>query len=190
MGKIIHLDKIREFIEKTPVFRAVDIELLTGNKEYAHLILHKLEKRGEIKRILKGWYSTFSDPTISVFCFKPAYIGLQEALSLHALWEQETSTVIVTIRKVRIGIRNIFGTNVVLHRINKKYFFGFDFMKYENFFIPVSDVEKTLIDLVYFKELPPKYVLTKMSKELNKRKLKEYLKRYPYWVKKKLEKIV
>ncbi|MHA1853248.1 MAG: type IV toxin-antitoxin system AbiEi family antitoxin domain-containing protein [Candidatus Heimdallarchaeaceae archaeon] len=156
MGKIIHLKELKEKLKLTPVFRTKDVELIIKNKNYTYLILHNLLKRGEIKRITKSWYSWQDDPTLTVFCFKPAYIGLQEALSIYNLWEQETNVVIITPRKVRSGIREFFGTNIIIHRISPKYFFGFDYLKYGDFFIPVSDIEKTLIDLVYFNEVPEK----------------------------------
>jgi len=190
MGKIIHLNKIREFLKSTPIFRTKDVELVVKNKNYSYLILHKLAKKGEIKRITKGWYSLHEDPIISVFCFKPAYIGLQEALSFHELWEQETNVVIVTAKKVRTGIRKILDTNVVLHKIKQKYFFGFDYLKYENFFIPVSDVEKTLIDLVYFNEIPGKDVLKEIKKRINRKKLKRYLKNFPVRFREKVNNLI
>jgi predicted transcriptional regulator of viral defense system len=190
MGKIIHINKIREFIKSVPVFRVRDIELLVGNRNYAHLILHKLTKKGEIKRVVKGWYSLYEDPIISVFCFKPAYIGLQEALSLHNLWEQETNVVIITTKKVRVGIREIFGNNVILRRIEQTYFFGFDLLNYENFFIPVSDIEKTLIDFVYFNETLTKGTLREIIKHIDKQKLIEYLKKYPSKFRQKVKKLV
>jgi len=188
MGKIIHLDKVRAFLKSTPVFRAKDIELLVKNKNYSYVILHNLAEKGEIKRITKGWYSLHEDPIVSVFCFKPAYIGLQEALSLHELWEQETNVVIVTTRKVRTGVRKILNSNVISHRIDKKYFFGFDYLTYGDFFIPVSDIEKTLIDLVYFKEIPGKDVIKEIKKRINEEKLKEYLKPFPTVFRKRVSK--
>jgi predicted transcriptional regulator of viral defense system len=189
MGKIIHINKIREFIKSVPVFRVRDIELLVGNRNYAHLILHKLTKKGEIKRVVKGWYSLHDDPIVSVFCFKPAYVGLQEALSLHNLWEQETNVVVITTKKVRGGIREILGNNVILRTIEPKYFFGFDLIKYENFFVPVSDIEKTLIDFVYFKESLARETLREIIKRMNKQKLIEYLKKYPSKFKQKVRKL-
>jgi predicted transcriptional regulator of viral defense system len=190
MGKMIHIKKIREFINTVPVFRVRDIELLVGNRDYAHLILHKLTKKEEIKRVVKGWYSLYDDPIVSVFCFKPAYIGLQEALSLHNLWEQETNVVIITTKKVRVGIRKIFNNNVILRRIEPKYFFGFDLLKYENFFVPVSDIEKTLIDFVYFNETLTKEALREIIKSVDKKKLKEYIEKYPKRLKDKIGKLV
>lgn len=190
MGKTIHLSKIREFLKSTPIFRTRDIELIVKDRNYSNLILHKLAKKKEIKRVVKGWYSLHEDPTVSVFCFRPAYIGLQEALSIHEIWEQETNTIVVTTRKVRVGIRNVLGSSLVLHRISQKYFFGFDILKYGEFFIPVSDAEKTLIDLVYFNETPGKDVLQEMKKRVDKRKLKAYLARYPPKFRKKVQGII
>lgn len=190
MGKIIHLNKLKEFFKSTPVFRARDVELVVKNKSYSYLTLHNLVKRGEIKRITKGWYSLHEDPIVAVFCFKPAYIGLQEALSIHELWEQETNVVIVTTQKVRVGIRKILDSNVILHRIDQKYFFGFDYLKYENFFIPVSDIEKTLIDLIYFNEIPGKEVLKEIKKKMNREKLKKYLKNFSSKFRKRVHKLV
>ncbi|MEM2989455.1 MAG: hypothetical protein QXU06_06065 [Candidatus Bathyarchaeia archaeon] len=179
MGKVIHLDRVREFARSTPIFRARDIGLIVKDGGYSGLILHKLARRGEVNRVVKGWYSIHDDPIVSVFCFRPAYIGMQEALSLRGIWEQETNVVILTTRRVRVGVRDILGSNVVLHRLDKKYFFGFELLRYDRFFIPVSDLEKTLIDLVYFNEVPGRDVLREIEKGLDRRRLGEYLARYP-----------
>ncbi len=179
MEKTKHIDKIRNFISKTPVFTSKDIERITKNKKYTHLILTKLNKRGEIFRLTKGFYSKFEDPIFSVFCFKPAYLGLYEALSLRNLWEQETNTIIITTKKARIGKRNILDSNVIVKRINPKYFFGFDYLPYENFYLPVSDLEKTLIDIIYFKEQLSVSLLKKLRKKINLEILKKYLRSYP-----------
>jgi predicted transcriptional regulator of viral defense system len=179
MRKTKHINKIRNFISKTPVFTSRDIERITKNKKYAHLILTKLSQKREIFRLTKGFYSKNEDPIFTIFCFKPGYLGLYEALSLRNLWEQETNTTIITIKKVRTGKRNILESNVIVKRINSKYFFGFDYLPYDNFYLPVSDLEKTLIDIIYFKEQLPISLLKKLRKKINLEKLKKYLKHYP-----------
>lgn len=179
MGKVVHLDEVRAFIDKTPAFRARDIELMVGDRAYSLLLLHNLAKRGEVHRITKGWYSTLDDPVVSVFAFRPAYLGLQEALSLHGLWEQETNVVLLTPRMLRAGTRNVMGSNVVVHRIVKERFFGFEYLKYGEFFVPVSDVEKTLIDLVYFDQTPSREVLTEIRSKVGAKKVQVYLRAYP-----------
>jgi len=179
MGKVVHLAAVREFVAKTPVFRARDVELIVKDRPYTLLLLHNLVRKGEVRRIVKGWYTTRVDPALAVLAFRPAYLGLQQALSLRDLWEQETTVVIVTCISVRPGIREIMGSNAVLHRINAKYFFGFDYLDYGGIAMPVSDVEKTLIDLVYYRELPGADVLRKLAKEADESKLRDYLLRYP-----------
>ncbi len=179
MGKIVHLHKVMEFARRTPVFRAKDIELLVQDRDYTSLLLHNLVKAGELNRVMRGWYSLHDDPVISALCFKPAYLGLQEALSLHDIWEQETNVVIITPLKIRTGLRQILGGNVLLHRIDTKYFYGYDYMRLGEFFLPISDVEKTLIDLAYFKMIPDDQVLREITRRINLRKLKEYVTRHP-----------
>ena len=115
---------------------------------------------------------------LSVFCFKPAYIGLQDALSFHNLWEQETIPIILTTRKLRQGIRKILGLNVMIRRIGSKYFFGFEYQKDGDFYFPYSDIEKTFIDMIYFKENISEEVIAEFKKRLDKNKLKRYLKIY------------
>ncbi len=179
MGRVVHLDEVRKFIRTTPAFRARDVELIVKDAGYTSLLLHNMAKKGETRRIVKGWYSTLEDPVVSVFAFKPAYVGLQEALSLRNLWEQETNVVLVSSRRVRAGVREIMGSRVIIHRINREYFFGFDYVRYADFFIPVSDKEKTLIDLVYFNEVPGRDVVRRIAKTASREKFRRYLERYP-----------
>jgi len=190
MGKIKYLSDIREFFKQTPVVATRDIRLITKKKNYSYLLIRNLIKRGEIKRITKGFYTIYEDPVLSIFCFKPCYIGLQNALSVHNLWEQETNVVIITAKKVRTSIRKIFSNNVILHRITPNLLFGYDLIKYGEFYIPVSDIEKTIIDLVYFNEIPDEKVISNIREVINIEKLKEYLRKYPERMKKKVLEII
>ena len=184
MGKITY--NIIEFFNKSAVFTTRDIKLFVKNKNYSYLLISNLIKKGKIKKIVKGYYSFYDDPTLSVFCFRPAYIGLHDALSFHNLWEQETNVVIITTRKVRIGVRKVFGNNVIIHRIKLEYFFGFDYLPYDKFFVPVSDIEKTFIDLFYFRFNLDKKVIKEIKRFLDEKKLKRYLRVYPEFIRKKI----
>ncbi|MBU5688383.1 MAG: hypothetical protein KQA41_03410 [Candidatus Aenigmarchaeota archaeon] len=187
MGKIKYLPKIMDLFKKNPVVSIRDIKLLTKNENYSNVLLNYLLKKGEIKRIEKGFYTLYNDPTLIVFAIRPSYIGLQAALSIHNLWEQETNTIIVTPKKIRIGKREVFDTNVIVRRIDKKYFFGYDLINYDNFLIPVSDKEKTIIDLIYFRQPIEEKIFSKIK--IDKKKMKEYIKKYPKFVKKRVLKI-
>jgi predicted transcriptional regulator of viral defense system len=173
------LNEVRAFVAETPAFRARDIELIVGDKAYALLLLHNLVRRGEIHRVTKGWYSRLDDPVVSVFAFKPSYLGLHEALSLHGLWEQETNVVLITPRPLRRGARSVMGNTVLVRRIERNRFFGFEYLNYDGFVVPVSDVEKTLIDMVYFRENPDEDVLAEVRKRSDLGKLNSYLAAYP-----------
>ncbi|MEM2874967.1 MAG: hypothetical protein QW567_02980 [Candidatus Hadarchaeales archaeon] len=171
-----YIDKIREYIKRTPVASIGSISALVPDQRYAYVIVNHLLKRGEIRRITRGYYTAHEDASLLVYCMKPAYIGLQDAMSFHNLWEQETNPVIVTARKVRPGLRKVLGQNVLVRRISPKYFFGYDYLASGEFLLPVSDVEKTLIDMVYFGEL--KESTPEFRKRVDRGKLEKYLKKY------------
>jgi len=179
MGRSVHVGELRRYARSTAAFSARDVELLADDRGYALLMLHNLAARGELNRITRGWYSIHRDPVVSVFAMRPAYVGLQEALSLRNLWEQETNVVIVTCGKAKPGVRKVMGESVIVHRIAPQYFFGFDYLPYGEFYVPVSDPEKTLLDLVYFGEDPGKDVLRDVARGADAKVMTRYLRRYP-----------
>src|SRR3989338_10224266 len=192
MGKIKYIDDIRKFFKKSPV---VDIGSLKRfitkkNKDYIYLVINNLLRKKEIKRITKGYYTIHEDPSLIVFCFKPSYLGLQNAMSFHNLWEQETVPVILTARNVRSGRREVFGANVIVRKIDKKYLFGFEYYKDGDFYFPYSDIEKTFIDMVYFKQPLDKEVIAEFRKKIDKKKLNKYLERYPERFRKKINNVL
>lgn len=183
------MNKVKDFIKKNPYFTIHDIKRIVGNEGYAYLVLNVLEKKGEVFRIARGFYSKYDDPSLIVYYFKPAYIGLQDAMSYLNLWEQETVTIVITTRNVRRGIRRVFGNNVIVKRIKPKYFFGFEFFKINGFYLPISLPEKTLIDLVYFKEWRKDYIQYFKGK-VDSRTLKEFLNAYPERFRKRFNKAI
>ncbi len=173
-----YMDKVREYFKNTSVASISSISMLVENKNYLYIFLNHLLKKGDINRIGKGYYTIHDDPSLIVYCMKPAYLGLQDAMSFHNLWEQETCPVVITTRKVRTGTRKVFDSNVLVRRISPKYFFGYDYYKYGDFVFPISDIEKTFIDLVYFREIRAEFV-KKFKKKVDIKKLGLYLKKYP-----------
>ena len=183
MGKSKHLNKIKTLFETSPIVSFKSIERIIRVKKptksnYAKLLISNLIKRGYIKKISKGAYTLHDDNSLAVLCFAPSYLGLQSALSAHNLWEQETIPVIITSKKIRIGIRNILGGNVLIRKTNKKFIFGIEYLQEGNFYLPFSDVEKTFIDMIIFKQKIPKEILSKFKKRIDEKKLKKYLREY------------
>jgi len=195
MGKIKYITEVRKFFKESPV---VDINslkkfILHKDKNYIYLLISNLLKKKEINRITRGYYTIYDDSSLIVFCFKPSYLGLQDALSFHNLWEQETNPVVITTNNIRRGLRKVFGRNTILKRIPGKYMFGYEYYKYslENreIYLPYSDTEKTFIDMIYFKQPLDKETIKNFKKKINTKKLKEYLKKYPKNIKERVMKI-
>ena len=172
-----YIDKVREYLRKTPIANMNSISALLPNRNYAYVVVDHLLKRGEMWRITRGYYTVHEEPSLLVYCLKPAYLGLQDAMSFHDLWEQETNPIIITARKVRTGVREVLGQNVWVRRISPKYLFGYDYLTSGEFLFPVSDVEKTLIDMVYFGEMKEDTV-KRFRGEIDRKKMERYLKKY------------
>jgi predicted transcriptional regulator of viral defense system len=183
MGARKHLDMVEELFKQSPVvsFDSISRIVKDGRKksEYAKQLIRNLIIQGKVKRLTKGFYTAQDNPELIVFCFNPSYLGLQDALSFHGLWEQETIPIIITSRKIRSGLRNVNGANVLIRRLDKKYFFGVEYYKYDGKnYLPYSDIEKTFIDLIYFNEKISEEALKNIKERIDKKKLCEYLKEY------------
>lgn len=190
MGRIKYKHAIEELFEKSPVVSITSLKKLVreqkGNEKYVYLLVNNMLAKGEIKKLGRGFYTTHEDPVLAVFYFAPAYIGLQDALAMHNLWEQETIPVILTTKKIRQGIREILGNNILIRRISPKYFFGFEYVKQNSFCVPVSNIEKTFIDLTYFRQNIDKKIERNLKKKISKERLKRYLRKYPKNFRKKV----
>jgi predicted transcriptional regulator of viral defense system len=183
--------ELKNYFKDFSVFTIRDVKLFCQkfkvNKNYISLLLHNLLKNHELIRITKGKYTFQRDIQIVGFAFSPFYYGLQDALSLRNLWTQETNPVVITPLKVRSGLRTFLDGNYIVRRIDRKMFFGYEMIKYRDFWIPVSDIEKTLIDFVYFKEPLSNEVLGEIKQKINKEKLRAYLKKSPKFVQRRIK---
>ena len=186
-----YMREFRSYFMKKPAFTAREVELFLENREsspgYYKLVIHNLLSRREIYRITRGVYTFQEDAQMSGFGFSPFYYGLEDALSLRNVWEQETNPVVITPRNVRVGIRQFEGRNFVVRRIDRQMFFGYTYVAYGDFHIPVSTVEKTFIDFIYYRiELPRELIFAILSRS-SRRKINEYLREIPKWLSKKVQ---
>lgn len=177
-----------------PVFRLSDLRTVLRPRRisaaYLKRLVNYMMRAGELERITSGTYTMHDDITVVGFAFQPFYYGLENALTIRKLWEQGTNPVVVTPRKVRTGVRDFKGSNYVVQRIDKRLFFGYDLIRYSNFWIPVSDTEKTLIDFVYFRHYIREDVLRGLKRTLNSKKLESYLGSYSPEFKGRLVKVL
>lgn len=168
-----------------PTFTYRDVKLYLRGKSQGKTntarLLSYLKSRGKIYTIRKGVYSTTRDSTVSGFAHIPFYYGLLSALTIRGLWTQDSRLEIMTIKRVRSSSEMIFGdkdNKVFLHHVPMKYFFGFDLVLYGKFTVPVSDPEKTLIDLFYYRKKLSIQNYSGLLMAVNLRKLNHYLKKY------------
>jgi len=174
---------IKEFLDSfslRELFSTRDVMLFLkskgASKEYVSLFLNKLVLSKRIIRLTKGTYSFSKNIDFVEKAIFPSYHALQDALSLHKIWGQQTIPIIVTPRKVRTGERLIGGGKVVVRRINRKMFFGYETLPQLNSWITMSDLEKTLVDFAYYDEPLTKETLLEMKKRIDKKKMASYLK--------------
>jgi predicted transcriptional regulator of viral defense system len=165
-----------------PVVKLIEIKTALKSKgisdAYLKRIVNYMMHRGELKKITRGVYTLHDDITVVGFAFQPFYYGLENALTIRKLWEQGTNPIIITPRKVRSGVRKFSDSNYVVQRVDDSLFFGYELVKYYDFWIPVSDLEKTLIDFFYFRHYLREDVLKELKRKISKEKLNGYLKRY------------
>jgi predicted transcriptional regulator of viral defense system len=168
-----------------PVFTHRDVKLYLEGKRISTRGLSRLisymKSNGTLYTIKNGAYTLSRDVMNAGFAYSPFYYGLLSALTARELWTQNSRPEIITLRKVRSSKVNIFGNKddiIFVHHVPVKYFFGFDIINYGRLKIPVSDPEKTLIDLFYYKVKLPIQNYSGLLMAINRKKLMEYLKRY------------
>ena len=127
------------------------LKRLGASDSYVKLFIHLQARRHGLLKIGKGYYTFVKNDASAGFAFSPFYYGLEHALTIHKLWTQMTNPVIITASKAIPGARTSMGYEVTVRRISEKMFFGIEYVRYGGVFVPVSDVEKTLIDFLYFR---------------------------------------
>ena len=188
------MKQLTENFSKKPAILIDEVKLFLDRRNasegYYKLLIHNLLKSNRIYKITRGAYTFHDEVQYSGFAFHPFYYGLEDALTLRGLWEQETNPVVITPRKVRNGVRQFDSRNYVVRNIKRNMFFDYSLLQYGQFYIPVSEIEKTLIDLVYFDIRVPDETLVNVIKKLNRDIFNTYLIEIPENLSKRLRKVV
>ena len=90
---------------------------------------------------------------------------------------------------MRTGVRQFESRNYIVRHIKRDMFFGYSLLLYDQFYIPVSDIEKTLIDLVYFGIRVPDETLVTIIRRLNRDTFNTYLAEIPENLSKRIRKV-
>ncbi|MBE5727897.1 hypothetical protein IHE50_00555 [Candidatus Parvarchaeota archaeon] len=178
---------INEFLthfSERPTFTKVEVERFLkqsrAGRTYSKRFVSNLLQHQRIIRITKGVYTLHDNAEVIGFAFSPFYYGLMYALSYYDIIEERANPIILTTRIVRTGTRNIMGLNAQIFRLPKNLFFGYVMVKGTEFYYPISDIEKTFLDLRYFKINLNERVMERLKQKINRKKLKEYSKMYQF----------
>ena len=189
-----YMKQFTEEFSRKPAFVIDEVKSFLNRRNasdgYYKLLVQNLLKSNRIHKITRGAYSFYDEVQYAGFAFQPFYYGLEDALSLRGLWEQETNPVIVTPRKIRTGVRQFDSRNYIVRHIKRDMFFGYSLLLYDQFYIPVSDIEKTLIDLVYFGIRVPDEVISIMIRKLDRQTFNTYLTELPKYLSNRIRKVV
>ena len=178
--------KDSELIEKViikygDIVAVADI-LKVFQKEYslfaARNRIHQLEKRGWFVRVKQGLYVVVSDiasrstSNISLFRIAQAlnsksYVSLDYALNYYNMFDQyaKTLTSITATRTKKYEFQEII---FKFKKINKNHYFGFSKKRIEGKLVNIADLEKVIIDYLYFNKTS--YVLSLMLEKLTNHK--------------------
>lgn len=176
-----YVDSFLEEFKKTPIFTISDttkfLKYNGSTGTYPTVFIAQMIRSGRVHKITRGVYTLYKDIELVGFAFCPFYYGLGFALTKHKLWKQQANPYVLTIRNVRRGTRQAFGLNFTVSRISKDMFFGYYYIKGQNAYYPISDIEKTLIDCIYYRLNLEDYVYGNIFQKLDAQKMNGYLKK-------------
>ena len=153
--------------------------LKENGRDFARTLSY-LKKSGRLHGVVKGVYTTRADTLAAGFAFQPFYYGLRYALTIMDAWTAMPIPELVTLKRVKAAKITVFdgSARIMLHHSRPAYFFGFSIMEQGGMRIPVSDPEKTLIDLFFYKVRLPIQNYSGILNMVERKKLLEYLKAY------------
>lgn len=139
-------------VTKKPIFSVKELVNRGIPSNYARLLVHNLTKKGKIFRVEKGYYATVNNPfVVAGLIVFPSYISMYSALYLRGLLSQIAFAIQVVTTKRRKNKKLFFAdTPIEFYKIKRDYFFGFEYIMYDGFEIPIAQPEKAIIDIFYF----------------------------------------
>lgn len=145
------------------------MDILNVSKHQAYYHLYKMNKKGLIKRLRNGLYFIYPDSLLLniqnyvedplyllMNLIKPYFASYYTALDLHGLAQRSINTFYLTTTKfIKVVKQETYIIKPVI--VLKKYFFGYIQMEFGNGTINVSDLERTIIDIINRPELAHGY---------------------------------
>ena len=188
--------KIVFYVEKLPYFGVENLKVLQIAPYYLKIALSRLETRGEIIRLKKGFYSSKTfiekakrDNKFSYFLeflatkiYSPSYLSLEYILYEHNILTEIPQNFTLVTKNKTSTFSNSLGI-FIYHKIKDILFSGFEIVRNGDFLIYKAEKSKALFDFLYLRK---GIILNKeMAKELrlnlenfnrqDKKKMMEYI---------------
>ncbi len=161
--------KEREFLElagREPVITARQVASILGNQRYSKVYLHRLVKRGLIRRLKRGYYTVYDDPVVYATCmYHPSYISLWYAFHHHGTTTQLPR--IIEVMTHRSGVID------QVEFIRTRELWGYHSIRYGGFRVFMADLEKAVIDAVTTERMPIDEIHAAVQ-DCDKGRLEEY----------------
>ena len=169
-----------------PYFTVADLEkILAMDREVLYVSLNRLVKNGALIRLKRGVYaSKFQSLELEKIAnelYYPSYLSFESALSRYGILSQIPYVLTFATTKPTKKI-NLSETEVEYKQIKKELFFGYNLEKG----IYIAEPEKAILDQLYFiSKGRAKSEINEWSlKDIDKKKLFLYVKKYPLAVQK------
>lgn len=176
-----NIELIRE-LEKFPIVTKATIKKVLGcDDNYAYTVLTRLNKKGILKQVKKGKYTSIDNIyVIATNIFTPSYLCLWTASSYKGYTEQILNEVQVATTRKRKSL-NFEKYRILPIKFKKSIFFGYKKIRLrENFELFISEDEKLLIDALLFQDKmgnPEEIIKVVKSAKIEKEKIVKYLKK-------------
>lgn len=153
-------------VSKLPSFSVSNVLPFFSSDRYARLFLTRMRKKGIVKTLAYGIYTSQDDPFI--YCthiFYPSYISSWSALQFYGLTTQVPEVITV------MSNRDISIDGVKF--LKTKHLWGFSRISYSGFEIFMANKEKAVLDSIDRNTVPIEEISSMMSK-MSQKKLQDY----------------
>lgn len=145
--------ELKDALKGFTVFSVSDIKNIDGN--FFHARLNEWQKKGYIKKIIKGYY-IFGDIEVSedvLFeianrIYSPSYVSLEMGLSYYNLLPESVYGIISVSTRRTYNFETPIG-NFSYRTIKPSLFWGYNLVNYNNKFFKIAAMEKAILDYFY-----------------------------------------
>lgn len=166
--------------EKT-VFTLAEISRISGvKKRNIPVYVQRMKKKNLLFAVEKNKFSVTDDPFIAASqLISPAYLSLTTAFYLYNLLPQVIDRIdVLTSRKKKEAV--LFGMKTSFRMLSPSRMFGYRKIKKGGSYLMLADIEKAIIDGVYFQKYCPLHSILPALAKANITKLEEYARRFAH----------